>query len=433
MVTAASCKKAWLAAAALVGVAAPSLASAQVAAFDETAYREGLFSRQRNVSVRQRPRPEFSRVPKAVGGFMVSPTLTGELEFNDNIYATNANVVDDTIVRIQPSIVARSNWGRHALNGFARANVAEYLDNDQESATDWIAGATARYDILRGAGVQAGASYEKTTESRTSSGARSDLSGPNRFESARVFVGASQAFARLRLSGQANYRTQRFDDNRDRTTGAVVSQGFRDRDIYVAAGRAEYAVSPDTSVFFTAAANKRDGAGALAAQRDSTGYDVGVGANFDLGGLARGEFSIGYLDQDYDNQFSSVNGLSARGQIEYFPTQLISVTASVERGVEDSPVTDAAGFLSTSALLQVDYELLRNLIITGSASWGDDDYAGIQRQDKRWGAALAANYLLSRTIGLNLRYQHYDQESEGANAGRSYDVNSVVLGLSYRF
>jgi hypothetical protein len=423
----------WLAAAALVGALAPCLAQAQVAAFDESAYREGLFTRQRNVSVRQRPRPEYSRLPKAIGGFMVSPSVAAEAELNDNIYATETNTVDDTIVRIQPSVTARSNWGRHALNGFARANVVEYLDNDQESATDWIVGGTGRYDLVRGAGLQAGASYEKTTESRTSSGSRSDLAGPNRFEAARVFIGASRGFSRLRLSGQANYRSQRFDDNRERSTGVVVSQAFRDRDIYVATGRAEYAVSPDTSVFFTASANKRDGAGSQAAQRDSDGYDVALGMNFDLGGLARGEVSVGYLDQEYDSQFSSVSGLSARGQVEYFPTQLITITGTLERGVEDSPVTDAAGYMNTASVLQVDYELLRNFIVTANASYGEDDYAGIDRLDKRWGVALAGNYLVSRTVGLTARLQHYDQESTGSDSGRTYNVNSLALGLTYRF
>lgn len=426
-------KAQWLTAAALVGVLAPNLAHAQVAAFDESAYREGLFSRQRNVSVRQRPRPEYSRLPKALGGFLVSPSVTAEGEYNDNIYATETDAVDDKILRVQPSVTARSNWGRHALNGFARANVAEYLDNDQESATDWIFGGTGRYDVVRGGGLQAGASYEKTTESRTSSGSRSDLAGPNRFEAARVFVGASRGFSRLRLSAQGNYRSQRFDDNRERDTGAVVSQAFRDRDIYVAAGRAEYAISPDSSVFFTASANKRNGAGDQAAQRDSDGYDVAVGMNFDLGGLARGEVSVGYLDQNYDPQFSSVNGLSARGQVEYFPTQLITITGTLERGVEDSPVAEAAGYLATSSLLQVDYEMLRNFIVTASASYGNDDYAGIDRRDKRWGAALAGNYLVSRTIGLTARFQHYDQESTGLDAGRTYNVNSLALGLTYRF
>jgi hypothetical protein len=82
--------------------------------------------------------------------------------------------------------------------------------------------------------------------------------------------------------------------------------------------------------------------------------------------------------------------------------------------------------------IKADYELLRNLIISGQIHGADQDYRGIDRQDRRYGANLSANYLVNRTLGVSLRYNYETLSSSGANRGRDFDDNSISLALVLR-
>jgi hypothetical protein len=45
---------------------------------------------------------------------------------------------------------------------------------------------------------------------------------------------------------------------------------------------------------------------------------------------------------------------------------------------------------------------------------------------------LGADYLLNRRVALRARYNFDESQSDGALAGRDYEVNRVSLGLSLR-
>ncbi|MCK5908823.1 MAG: outer membrane beta-barrel protein, partial [Caulobacter sp.] len=48
------------------------------------------FKRDKNVSVRQRPRPDYEAAGQKAGGFTLYPRVTADVERNDNIYAVAA-------------------------------------------------------------------------------------------------------------------------------------------------------------------------------------------------------------------------------------------------------------------------------------------------------------------------------------------------------
>jgi hypothetical protein len=92
-------------------------------------------------------------------------------------------------------------------------------------------------------------------------------------------------------------------------------------------------------------------------------------------------------------------------------------------------VIGAGGFLSSSASLQVDHELLRNVILTGQLAYSQDEFEGVDRQDDRLLGAISGTYLLNRYIGLGLSYSYLDQTSEGLDRGREFTVQKVALSL----
>jgi hypothetical protein len=412
--------------------AAPALAQVQ-----QYEAPESNFARDRNVSVRERPRPDYQAGGINLGGFTALARTDVGIEYNDNIFATETGKIDDFIVNVSPSVNLRSNWSRNALNLFARGNHREFLDNGDESTTDVQGGANG-YADAGSARLDYGVDYGRFAEPRTSTTAARAARSPIKYRVLNSYAGLTQEFNRLRLAGRVDYRKFNYRNGRD-VTNAIVFQDDRDRDLLIASARADYAVTPDTAVFLAGTYNKRDydldpPFPGVTVNRDSDGIDVGAGASFDLSNLARGEVQVGYFRQEYEAPgFSNSNGLSVRALVEWFPTQLTTVTLTGNRGVEDAAIAGSPSFISTGASLQIDHELLRNLILTARGGYTDDDYRGIDRQDKRFLGYAGANFLFNRNLGLTLAYEYLDQSSSGAQALADYKVNRLMATVALQF
>lgn len=394
------------------------------------------FARDKNVSVRERPRPEYEAAGIHLGGFMAYPKIELDAEYNDNIYATTNGRVDDLIGRFKPGLLLQSTWSRHSLEAFARASVNRYADHSTEDTTDWALGFNGRLDVLRSDVIDLGAQANRLTEPRTSSSSSAFAAEPVRYDYDPAFIGYTHTFNRLKLSARADWRRYDYDDAPS-IFGGIVEEDDRDRTNFYYSGRGDYALSPDTALFVQATGNERNyrlPGTLLTPARDSSGYEVLGGVNFDLTNLVRGEVGAGYLRQNFSSPvYNDVKGFGARARVDWFPSQLTTVSGSVSRSVEDSGLTRSGGYLSTNASVQVDHELLRNLILTGSLSYGNDDYNGIDRTDKRFTAGASATWLINRKVGVNFGYSYFKQTSSGTNAGPAFKVNvaSVALVLQY--
>jgi hypothetical protein len=425
-----------LAAFALTIFAGSALGAGIAWAQDDAALaRTGLFVRDRNVTVTERPKPEYRPLPIPVDGLLLTPTITGSMEYNDNIYAVNTGQTSDEIFHIQPGLVITSNWDRNAISAFARASANEYVNHTTESTTDWSTGANGRLDIQHDWGLAAGTTYQELTEPRSSSGSPTDITAPIRYYLSDNFIESTKEFDRFRFTVRGGFQDYSYI-NAYTPQGAVVYQEDRDEGVISGAFKAEYAVIPDTSIFADLVLNQRDFYNRLSIEptRNSGGYEATVGANFDLTHLLRGEIYIGYLEQEYRSpDYKGVGGLSLRGTLYYFPTQLTTVTLTGGRTVQDSDILGAGPYLSSNYTLQLDHELLRNLVLTGNFTYGNDVYQGYDRTDDRYIFSAGGTYLLTRTIGLNLKYTHYVQDSYGTERGLDFVINSAVVSLTYQF
>lgn len=422
---------------ALIVLAGALLPAARAAAQDDAALlRDGLFTRDRNISVTERPKPEYQPVPVRLGAFIFDPTIAAGLEYNDNIYAANTDTTSDGIVHVQPSLSVVSDWSRNQVSAFARVGGNYYFDHSSEDTTDYAIGAAGRLDVQHDLGFAGGASYEEDTEPRGSEATVIEAKHPIRYDVADAFIEGTKEFDRLRLTAKGTVDDFNYD-NGETSGGLLVYEQDRNHTTYTGAFKAEYAYLPDTSFFVSVVGNSRSYRNELPGElsRSSSGYEVTVGSNFDLTHLARGEVYIGYLEQDYDNDnvFKSVSGLAVRGKVEYFPTQLTTITLSGSRSVQDSGIVDVGGYLANVAALQIDHELLRNVILSGVFSYTEDDYENYARTDKIGSEQVSLAYLLNRAVSLNLTYAHLSQDSSGANKGPTYDINRAIASIAYRF
>lgn len=417
-------------------IAAVALATAVSAlAQDQAAPNRRMFRRDRNISVAERPRPGYDPIPIHDGGFDVLPQLTVGADYDDNIYAAPTLKTGDTILSATPEVDLTSTWSRNALQAYVRAPTRYYTAHTAENTADYAVGGAGRLDAGE-AQFAGGGDTGEYTEARTAVGIVPGSAKPIRYQMTDGYLAAVQEFNRMRLSGR--FDVSNFDyQNGQSQAGGLVFEHYRNRTDYAYTGKVEYAVSPDTSFYIDAAYNDhvyRLQPPAVRIDENSHGEQVNFGASFDLTRLIRGDVKIGYLDQHFATAaVSPVSGLSALAKVEWFPTQLTTVTLAGSRQIQDAAVSGAPVYVAGAASLNIDHELLRNLILSGSAGYEDDMFRGAARDDHRTSAYIGAKYYFNRVAGFTLGYTYLDQTSGGAGRGAGYRVNRISASTTIKF
>ncbi|WP_443749075.1 outer membrane beta-barrel protein [Asticcacaulis solisilvae] len=366
----------------------------------------------------------------------MSPTLGIGAEANDNIYYTSQGKTHDMIYSVAPAISVSSDWSRHAVTAKINTQYNSFASHSEENTFFWDVGVGGRLDIHGHSFASAGYDFSQSFEPRyspnslTSSFAK-DPAKPIKFDVNQFNSNLHLEGNRLLVTLGADYANFNYFDVRA-NDGTMIDQDVRDYHWWNWTTRADYAVSPDTSIYLTYVGNDRKYR--VSDTHDSHGYMVGIGASFDLTNLVRGDFSVGSLKQTYKNGiYKPITGTAFNANIQYFPTELTTVSFNANTSVQETPDQLASGYLQSGTGLQVDHELLRDLRLFAGTNFTEDKYKGEDRKDSIHGISLGANYLFSRNLNLRAAYQYNKLSSRGSASIRSYEDNvfSVTLGLQY--
>ncbi|MBJ7498469.1 MAG: outer membrane beta-barrel protein [Sphingopyxis sp.] len=416
------------------GVAAPALAQ-QSDATDGlgSVSSENSFGRDRNVSVLERRRPDYTPEPIHVGTLELLPRMAIGVGYDDNLYAQPDDEIGDAYVRIRPrlSLVRPSPDLKLSLDG--ELDLLRYADRSRENATQYSVNAGALYTISRSDTLNLTLRNGRYSQERVSPDSPTQASRPIRFTLSGGTATYTHVFNRLRVRGVVDVENRNYGDSLT-PGGEEIDQDFRDHTIYTGTAIGEYALSPSIALFVAGSVNKRDyreRTGPVAA-RDSNGFDFAAGASFELGRKARGSLRFGYLHQDYrPAEFEDVSGFLVRGELAYFLTPLVTITGTVDRGIRETGVNGATGYLATNMTLRADYELLRNLIISAGGELEKRDFNNIDRKDDRWTWRGSASYLVSKRLALRFDVQRRTQSSQGLTAGREFADNRASVGVTF--
>jgi hypothetical protein len=417
-------------------------------AFDPNNTLAGALSRgdDEDVGVSDKTHPDYQAAGIHAGGFIIYPRLTASFTYDDNIYAVQNGAVGDGIFSVQPEIDLESTWSRNAIAAYIRALENIYTKYATEDTSQYGLGLSGKYefgDHESGEALLTGSvNYGLDTLPRSAANVGNNGSfeapskNPIQYDDIPLDIQLSDTFNRLRLTGRFDFEDYDYH-NGETAGGAEVFEKIFSHWTGTYTAKAEYAISPEAAVFLSAAYNNRQYELSLPSvpyDSNSKGYNIAAGANFDITHLVRGEVQLGYVEQDYASKlFPVISGLSTRAQIEWFPTQMTTVTGTALRTVADSTVIGAPGYLVTTGGLRVDHELLRNLIVTVNGSVTENRYQGTDRVDEIYGVGAAANWLLTRRVGLTIAYTHLDQQSSGTARGPSFGDNRVTLSTVLKY
>lgn len=361
-------------------------------------------------------------------GLVLRPKIALGMRFDDNIYATADNEIDDLVVTLSPSLEAQSDWQRHALNLSAGANIARYQDYATENTEDYWLDIKGRYDLAEGTNLFGGARHAYAHESRESADELA-AAAPTTYSEDVLYAGIQQRFASrfgLRLGG--SYRQLDYDN--------VPNQinDDRDREVLTGAARLGYAMGNGYQWFAQASLDQRRYRLALddnGDHRDSSGYRLQTGVQWQHGPW-RGDAYVGHMGQDYDDHaLRDVSAVDFGASMNWQASPQTTWHVAVERSIEETTLAGASSYLWTTLSAGVSHKLRPDLSITGSIGMMEADYQGDAREDDFIEAALGLKYELNRHSYLATSYRFLERDSNDDTV--DFDRNQLSLLLGWQF
>lgn len=391
-------------------------------------------SRGRNIAVPDRPRPAYEATGIRAGGFILLPRVEAGLGYVSNVYSASVDPQGDFYAFLAPSIVARSDWVRHGVRLEAGAEFQRYFKLGEENHTDWYVEGEGRYDIVGDSNVALISRVAKTTEPRYAEGFPDDAGEPVPIRTTAVTARGTYQGARVRLIGAASFTRLDYKDV-DSLSGGRVDQDYRDRRIYRISGRGEYAFTPDTAAFvqLSHARIKYNHFTLPVDNRSADENQILAGLSMDLSGVLRGTIGAGYVERKFDlAQYGKSDGFVADMRLQYFVTDLTTVTATAHRYLRDSAVRGSPGYFDNQVGLRVDHELLRNLLLFVQAEYRHDKYQRIDRRDNIAFVGGGARYLMNPSWELGSRIEYTDRSSKGVDRGRNISEVRALVSVIWK-
>jgi hypothetical protein len=307
-----------------------------------------------------------------------------------------------------------------------------YITFTKENHTDYFGEGNWRLDVSRDFNIAGGFSAARLHEARGSSDSPASADEPTPYNKYDASISFNKQFNRL--SVQLGGAVQHLDyQDVDAVGGGTIDQDLRDGTIYTGVLKKSYEFSPGYRVFGLIEGNKRLFKGsATTTDRDSKGIEGRTGVEFEISRVMAGEFSLGYLYQDYESaSFKDVRGLAAKGALLWNPTQLMTITLNGERRVSETSYSTASSHLDTIVSAQLDYEIMRNLIGSPFVSYTLEDYQGVSREDRTVNTGLSLDYFINRNFSVGATYTFVKKDSNIDTI--DYDKNQVGGWVKLQF
>jgi hypothetical protein len=393
-------------------------------------------------AVRRRPRtgPEedpFEAIGVDVAGIRLRPaiTLSGGYDDNPNRLPRNgaSRRKGSTLARTDIDVAARSDWSIHQFTGELRGGYSRYFNVDDASRPEGTGRGTLRLDFSRDTQAEIEGRFSIDTQRPGSPELNATVMGRPLVYGYGATVGVSHNWQPVTLSLRGAVDRTSYEDGK-LSNGGVAPQSDRNATQYTLRARATYEASPGFRPFVEAAVDTRqfdDTVDISGFRRSSSGLTGRAGAQMELTRLITGEASVGYQTRDYDDpRLKELRGLIGDASLIWTATELTTVTLRGAMELNDTTIPNVSGATSRRADIQVAHALLRNVTVTGIASWSQQSYDGIGLTEDTTQLGARLDWKLSRSMAIRASFTH--ERLNSTTPGADYTANVYLLGMRFQ-
>lgn len=417
-------------------LAAPGGAAAQ-ARLLPSLFPEGVpgYDESPGITVRSRLRPELAPAGVRFRALRIFPTLDIATGYDSNVLGNQAGGRRGSWqATASPGISAGTDWSRNQLGIAASLRAVEYFGMPDQNQINGSAAAGGRLDIGHDQLTIAAA---HASQHETAAGVNAIASTrPIAFQIDNLRAAYTMTHGRWNLTPAVDLANWTFGDAT--MNGLPASQAYRDRIVAQGSLTLRYELAPLRNILFVTRALGQRYRHIPAGQptSNSQGYQLLAGLDYDGNALWRWRLLVGGEARHFSAPvYQARNTAIAEAEVTWFPTQLTTMRMTLSRDTEDAAQEGVSGLIYTSALLSIDHELRRAMLLHAHAGWQQASYFGGGRQTGYTGG-VGMTWTFSRSARLSITYDQTALRG-GQPAARTLSTNynrglslvSVRLGL----
>lgn len=388
-----------------------------------------LPDRFRNDVAGDRPQPELDPLGVRLGGFVLRADGAADVGYNSNIFGRAAAVVGSGYTRLSPSFRIASDWGRHAVDLSASADLTRFFSLAQQNTNDYRLHAGGLAEIGDRITVRPSVDLSREAEPRGSVGNLLTDGDPLYQRRISANLGARYVGGLFSAEMVAAIRQERYDAVR--LGGVLTPQRMRDSDGLGARATLLYQATPALAGLVQVVADQTSNPHPeFCCFRDAHGYAVLTGLRLDPQGLLAGQVALGYRHRTFEGTGTTSQGLTYDARLQWYPTELITVGFRAEQQFRNSGITAASAVLVNRQTLDVTYEMYRNLNVYLQLNREAASYREVDTRTALKSLALRATYTMNRLIQLSAFARYLSSDTNRQLLANGY--SAVRTGISAR-
>lgn len=371
-----------------------------------------------------------------LGSFRLFPQIEVNVGSDSNVFAQNASqgTVGSLYTSILPSLELRSQWLNHELRGVLNGGFGFYANAPSQNYQNYTARVDAKLEIQQDFYVPVSVGYRRQTEPLGTPNTTA-VSAPTVVDIIPVRIGLYQRFNRFFYEASASATRYWHHDFSNLVSGGLPASS-RDRIEYEERIRLGYEITDDFAIFIQPAINQRrytNFFNVAGQERDSDGFNMGVGFTQKFTATSSIEGNLGYQTQNYITGPTSDYTFGLSGNwTGYAP---LTLRPNISRSITESALSTYKNIVSTVLGLDFTYVIHDAWTAIGGFSVNNAEYNPVDatvtqpRTDRIYRGQLGVLYSFRPEFQIGPVFEYTKGTSTDNVGGPAYDRQVVFLRL----
>lgn len=371
-----------------------------------------------------------------MGNYLVFPEAAALVTFDDNIFARDIDKVSDWRTDLSGGIKFASHLPRHVLDFSLDGKVVTYLENSEQDYANLRAklNGALHFDnahTLSASFLSAIEHEERNDPSLPLSRRSVTAEGPIEVFHNRASVGITRDVGRLYGTVSATAESWDSQDT-NAIDGTPLDLDPADMKTFSTTAKFGYRFSPGFEWTGKVRGYRDLNRGDTKTDRDAWGYEAVTGIVFEANPLLRWRVLGGFGVRDYEQtDLATVATTLAAAEVEWLPTQRLTIYATLQRQILDAATLEASGVVQTGVKIRAEYEIYHNLVLTGGVELREDKIPDVDQPDQIAAARIGLDYYYSKNWLFTFAYEH--QVRDSSDDSLDMHRNRFMIGAKLRF